>query len=120
LSNNYGDIRLINPNDLPDFDLFTYSYPCKNISVAGAGEGLIEGSGTASSLVWECQKIISAKTPKFLMMENVKNLVGKNHKPSFDLWVKWLEDNDYNNYWKVLNAKNYNVPQNSYNNFYLT
>lgn len=111
-SKNYGDITKINEKELPDFDLFTYSFPCKNISVAGQQAGLEEGSGTQSSLVWECRRIIREKMPKYLMMENVKNLVGKKHKPFFDLWCKTLEDLGYINYWKVLNGKNYNVPQN--------
>lgn len=111
-SKNYGDITKIDVNELPDFDLFTYSFPCKNISVAGKQAGLAEGSGTQSSLVWECRDIIKTKKPKYLLMENVKNLVGTKHKPFFDLWCKELEDMGYVNYWKVLNGKNFRVPQN--------
>ena len=109
---NYGDIRLINENELPIFDLFTYSFPCKNISTSGKQDGLKEGSNTQSSLIWECRRIIKSKRPKYLMMENVKNLVGEKHKPFFDLWCKELEDMGYNNYWKVLNGKHFSVPQN--------
>ena len=109
---NYGDIRLINENELPIFDLFTYSFPCKNISTSGKQAGLKEGSNTQSSLIWECRRIIKSKRPKYLMMENVKNLVGEKHKPFFDLWCKELEDMGYNNYWKVLNGKHFSVPQN--------
>lgn len=111
-SKNYGDITKINPTTLPDFDLFTYSFPCKNISVAGKQAGLEEGSGTQSSLVWECRDIIKMKKPKYLLMENVKNLVGKNHKPFFDKWCEELVSMGYVNYWKVLNGKNFGVPQN--------
>ena len=111
-SKNYGDIRLINVEDLPRIDLFTYSYPCKNISIAGKQESLEEGSGTQSSLVWDCFKIIEYCKPKYLLMENVKNLVGKKHKPQFDLICEKLEDLGYNNYWKVLNGKDFGVPQN--------
>ena len=50
--------------------------------------------------------------PKYLMLENVKNLVGKQFKPQFDEWIKRLDDLGYNTYWKVLNAKNYGIPQN--------
>ena len=109
---NYGDIRLINENELPIFDLFTYSFPCKNISTSGKQDGLKEGSNTQSSLIWECRRIIKSKRPKYLMMENVRNLVGEKHKPFFDLWCKELEDMGYNNYWKVLNGKYFSVPQN--------
>ena len=111
-SRNYGDIRLINVEGLPKIDLFTYSYPCKNISIAGQQKGLEEGSGTQSSLVWDCFKIIEYCKPKYLLMENVKNLVGKKHKPQFDLICERLEKIGYNNYWKVLNGKDFGVPQN--------
>jgi DNA (cytosine-5)-methyltransferase 1 len=109
---NYGDISKINTVCLPDFDLFTYSFPCQDISMAGKQKGLEEGSGSRSSLLWECQKIIEMKRPKYLMMENVKNLVGKKHKPSFDKWLEILELLGYQNFWKVINAKNCGVPQN--------
>ena len=67
LTNNFGDITKINPEKLPDFDLFTYSFPCQDISVAGYQNGLNESSGTRSSLLWECCKIIEAKKPKYLI-----------------------------------------------------
>jgi len=112
LINNYGDIQRINPTTLPDFDLFTYSFPCQDISVAGFQCGLSEDSGTRSSLLWECCKIIETKRPKYLMMENVKNLVGKNHKDNFLKFLDYLESLGYKNSWAVLNARNYGVPQN--------
>ena len=64
LIKNYGDIRLINPDNLPDFDLFTYSFPCQDISVGGYQRGLDPNSGTRSSLLWECCKIIEVKKPR--------------------------------------------------------
>ena len=109
---NFGDISEINPSEIPDHDLFTYSFPCQDISVAGKQKGLDMDSGTRSGLLWECQKVIAAKKPKYLLMENVKNLVGKKHKPNFDKWLEWLEGQGYTNYWQVLNAKDYGVPQN--------
>ena len=112
LINNYGDIQRINPTTLPDFDLFTYSFPCQDISVAGYQCGLNEDSGTRSSLLWECCKIIETKRPKYLMMENVKNLVGKNHKDNFLKFLDYLESLGYKNSWAVLNARDYGVPQN--------
>ena len=63
-------------------------------------------------MLYECEKIIEAKKPKYLLLENVKNLVGKKFKPQFDEWVDYLESLGYTNYWKVLNAKDYGVPQN--------
>lgn len=112
LINNYGDIQRIDPTTLPDFDLFTYSFPCQDISVAGYQCGLNEDSGTRSSLLWECCKIIETKRPKYLMMENVKNLVGKNHKENFLKFLDYLESLGYKNSWTVLNARDYGVPQN--------
>ncbi|SQG93685.1 DNA (cytosine-5-)-methyltransferase [Streptococcus dysgalactiae] len=110
--NNLGDISKINPDNIPDHDLFTYSFPCQDISVAGKQAGLDIDSGTRSGLLWECQKVIATKKPKYLLMENVKNLVGKKHKPNFDKWLDWLESQGYTNYWQVLNAKDYGIPQN--------
>ena len=112
LSKNKGDISLLQIDDLPDMNFFTYSFPCTDISVAGKQEGLEKGSGTRSSLLWECEKVITGKRPEYLMMENVKNLVGKNHKEDFDIWLGILDDLGYNNYWKVINAKDCGVPQN--------
>ncbi len=112
LIKNYGDIQLINPNELPDFDLFTYSFPCQDISVAGYQHGLNEDSGTRSSLLWECCKIIEVKKPKYLMMENVKNLVGRNHKANFLKFLDYLELLGYKNSWAILNARDYGIPQN--------
>ena len=109
-TNNLGDICKINPSDIPDHDLFTYSFPCQDLSVAGKQAGL--GEGTRSGLLYECEKIIEAKKPKYLLLENVKNLVGKKFKPQFEEWLSYLENLGYTNYWQVLNAKNYGVPQN--------
>lgn len=109
---NYGDIKNIDAETLPDFDLFTYSFPCQDISLAGKMKGFDKNSETRSSLLWECEKIIKRKNPKYLLMENVKNLVSKKFKPHFEDWLKILEDLGYKNYWQVLNAKDYGVPQN--------
>lgn len=107
---NYGDISKIDPTELPDMDLFTYSFPCQDLSISGKQRGM--GEGTRSGLLYECEKVISTKKPKYLLLENVKNLVGKKFKPDFDKWLEWLESQGYSNYWQVLNAKDYGVPQN--------
>ena len=108
---NLGDISEIKVEDIPDHDLFTYSFPCQDISVAGQTKGIVAGQ-TRSGLLYECEKIIEGKRPKYLLMENVKNLVGKKFKADFDRWLDYLEGLGYTNYWKVLNAKHYGVPQN--------
>ena len=107
---NFGDISKVNVNDLPNIDLFTYSFPCQDLSSAGKQKGL--GKGTRSGLLYECEKIIEAKKPQYLLLENVKNLVSEKFKNDFDKWLKYLDSLGYSNYWKVLNAKDYGVPQN--------
>lgn len=111
-THNWGDITKINEKELPYYDLITYSSPCQDFSVAGLGKGGDIGSGTRSSLLWECERIIRAVKPKYLLMENVKNLVGEKHKHNFIRWLRVLEMMGYQNFWKVLNAKDYGVPQN--------
>lgn len=109
---NLGDVSKIIPSEVPDCDLLTYSFPCTDCSVSGNQLGLQEGSGTSSSLLWYCKGIIEAKKPKYLLMENVKNLLGKNHYKYFQEWCDVLNGFGYTNYYKVLNAKHYGVPQN--------
>lgn len=108
---NFGDISKVNPADLPDFDLFTYSFPCQDLSLAGKQRGMVKGK-TRSGLLYECEKVIEAKRPRFLLLENVKNLTNKTFKPQFDEWLSYLEGLGYTNYWQVLNAKHYGIPQN--------
>lgn len=110
--NNYGDISKIDWNDVPYFDLFTYSFPCQDLSLAGKRKGLVKGSGTRSSLLWECEKAIEIKRPAYLLLENVKGLITEEMKPHFFEWLKILENLGYCNYWKVMNAKDYGIPQN--------
>lgn len=109
---NYGDITKIDWHKVPNFDLFTYSFPCTDISNAGLQRGLTKGSGTASSLLWECQRAIEIKRPRWLLMENVKALTGKKFKEPFAEWQSILTSYGYRNFVQVLNAKNYGVPQN--------
>ena len=109
---NYGDIQKIDWKQVPDFDLFTFSSPCTDWSAAGLQRGGAEGSGTRSSLLWECRKAILEKKPKYLLFENVKALVCKKFIPYFNKWLSELEGYGYTNYWKIMNAKDYGVPQN--------
>ena len=109
---NMGDITKIDVNDVPEHDLFTYSFPCQDISVAGKGKGFSKDSGTRSGLLWESERIIKAKKPKYLLMENVKNLISKKFMPGFAEWILVLEELGYSNYYEVLNAKDFGIPQN--------
>ena len=85
---------------------------CQDFSSAGLQRGGQEGSGTRSSLLWECRKAIIEKKPKYLLLENVKALVSKKFIGLFNKWLNELEGYGYTNYWQVLNAKDYGVPQN--------
>lgn len=110
---NFGDIREI--KSLPDADLWTYSFPCQDISVAGKGAGIKEG--TRSGLLFDVERLLitaseNGNLPKYLLLENVKNLVSKKFKADFDRWLYFLSSLGYTNYWQILNAKDYGIPQN--------
>lgn len=109
---NYGDISKIEWEKVPNFDLFTYSSPCQDFSQAGMQRGGEKDSGTRSSLLWECERAIRAKKPKYLLMENVSALVSKKFINEFNKWQHTLEQLGYTNHAQVLNAKHYGVPQN--------
>lgn len=108
---NYGDISKIEIKKLPDIDLFTYSFPCLDLSSSGKMEGLKRGE-TRSGLLYECEKIIEGKKPKYLLLENVKNLINKRFMKDFQNWLQYLERIGYVNTWFVLNSKDFGVPQN--------
>lgn len=114
-TNNFGSITDI--QEIPQVDIFTYSFPCTDISNAGLRKGFGKGSGTRSGLLWEVERILInqakvGKLPKVLLLENVKALVNKNFKEGFDEWLAALESMGYKNYWKVLNSKDYGIAQN--------
>ncbi|MET3505430.1 DNA (cytosine-5)-methyltransferase 1 [Halalkalibacter oceani] len=90
----------------------TYGFPCQDISVAGRQNGFSENSDTRSSLLWEAMKIAKAKKPKYMIAENVKNLIGRKFKDDFDKWINMLDELGYNTYYEVLNAKDFGIPQN--------
>lgn len=113
--NNLGDITKI--EHLPECDLLTYSYPCTSISLAGKREGMVEGSGTASSLLWEVGRLLADMNerkilPEVLLMENVDAVLNKVNKPEFDRWCNILSEMGYCNSYTIMNAKDYGTPQN--------
>lgn len=115
LSHNLGDINKI--ENLQYADLWTCSFCCQDISVAGKMKGFSPDSGTRSSLLWENIRLLKrAKDdgipPKYIMFENVKNLVSKKFMPDFNNLLDILNDLGYNSYWQVLNAKDCGIPQN--------
>ena len=111
---NYGDISKVSKLDYAD--LWTYGFPCQDISLAGHQAGIVRGQ-TRSGLLYEVQRLLGMaalydELPKYLILENVKNLVGKKFLSDFESWVAWLDALGYNTYWKVINAKDCGIPQN--------
>lgn len=114
-SMNLGDITKVDTSQLPkDIDLITYGFPCQDISNAGNMKGLFneDGTQTRSGLFFEALRIIEDTKPKIALAENVKNLTSKRFKLQFGIVLKCLEAAGYNNYWQVLNAKDFGIPQN--------
>lgn len=113
--NNIGDIKKV--EKLPKADLITYSFPCTDISISGKMKGFDKGSNTGSSLLWEVQRLLEVardhdELPRFLLMENVKNIISKRFMPRFQEWLNFLEELGYKNFYQILNAKDYGIPQN--------
>ena len=111
---NLGDITKIDTSTLPnDIDLITYGFPCQYISLAGKQKGFeADGERTRSGLFFEALRIIEDKKPRIAIAENVKNLTSKKFKKEFNIVLTSLEQAGYNIYWKVMNAKDYGIPQN--------
>ena len=112
---NLGDITKVNTSTLPnDIDLITYGFPCQDISQAGKQKGFTDENGehTRSGLFFEALRIIQDTKPKYAIAENVKALVGNKFKTEFNIVLDCLDKAGYNNYYKVLNAKDYGIPQN--------
>jgi DNA (cytosine-5)-methyltransferase 1 len=110
---NYGDITQIERLDYAD--LWTYSFPCQDLSFAGKQRGISEE--TRSGLLLHVERLLTESVlygtqPKYLLLENVKALVSKKFMPDFQRWLDKLEQLGYNNYWQILNAKDYGIPQN--------
>ena len=110
---NFGDITKI--NKLPYCDLLTYSFPCQDLSIAGHQKGI--NKDTRSGLLLEVERLLlkakeNGTLPKYLLLENVKNLVGKKFIKDFERWLSFLNSLGYYSNWEVLNAKDYGIPQN--------
>jgi len=114
-SKNLGDITKVDETKLPkDIDVLTYGFPCQDISLAGKQKGLFneDGTPTRSGLFFEALRIIKDVKPKVAIAENVKMLISKKFAAEFRTVLDSLEEAGYNNYWSVLNAKDFGVPQN--------
>lgn len=126
LTNNLGDIGSLDYKNIPDFDLFNFSFCCQDISVAGKQKGLKneDGTPTRSGLVKYGIEVIKTKKPKYIMIENVKNLISKKFIGDFYGIVDEIEQLGYKCYYPTkedkkgnkiptcLNAKDYGIPQN--------
>lgn len=121
IGNNYGDISKIKYEDIKDFDLFNFSFPCTDISIAGKQKGMtdINGNKTSSGLYINGIELIKIKKPKYIMIENVKNLISKKFINDFNSLINELKALGYKCYYptkngkpKCLNAKDYGIPQN--------
>ena len=95
-----------------DVDLIMHGSPCQDFSVAGKQAGGDEGSGTRSSLMYETIRIVTKLKPKYVIWENVKNLLSKKHYHNFAAYIEQMQSLGYTSYYQVLNAKDYGVPQN--------
>jgi DNA (cytosine-5)-methyltransferase 1 len=104
----HGDINAISIDDIPDSDLIIGGPPCQDFSVAGKGEG---ENGERGKLVWRYLEIIAAKQPKAFLFENVKGLISKRHRHTFDALLERFDRIGYNVSWKLINAWDYGVAQ---------
>ena len=95
-----------------DVDLIMHGSPCQDFSIAGSQAGGDEGSGTRSSLMYETIRIVEKLNPKYVVWENVKNVLSKRHVHNFNQYIDYLTKLGYTSYFKVLNAKDYGIPQN--------
>lgn len=112
---NLKDVCAVKPEELPDdIDIITYGFPCQDISNAGKQKGFTteDGNLTRSGLFFEALRIIEQSKPKIAIAENVKALTGKKFTAEFKIVLDSLNDAGYKNYWAVLNAKDYGIPQN--------
>ena len=115
-----SDIRNVHAADLNIIDrdkycyFMTYSFPCTDLSLAGKRMGMSKGSGTRSGLLWEVERLLNElgdNLPDVLFMENVPQVASEQNRPDFEEWLKYLNNKGYSNCFKVLNAKDYGVPQ---------
>ena len=106
---NYGDITILNPNKLPDFDLFVGGFPCQAFSIAGKRKGFADTRGT---LFFDICRILRYKRPKHILLENVKGLLNHEGGNTFYTILKHLDELGYDVIWQVCNAKDFGIPQN--------
>lgn len=111
---NLKDVRQVNTLLMDNINLMTWGWPCQDISVAGKQRGFKDNDGnlTRSGLFFQGLRILTELQPEYAIAENVKALTGKKFTAEFETVLTSLDKAGYNNYWKVLNAKDYGIPQN--------
>ncbi len=105
----FGDITKINPTDIPNFDILLGGFPCQPFSISGKKMGFEDTRGT---LFFDICQIIDSKQPKVVVLENVKHLIHHDKGRTFKVIIKSLMDLGYNVTHKILNAKDFGLPQN--------
>jgi len=103
-----GDIRNIDKDSLPDFDVLTAGFPCQSFSVCGKQKGFADERG---NLFFEIGKVIDAKKPRIVFLENVANLTEHDHGKTFNVIFNELAGRGYFIRYIIADACNYNVPQ---------
>ncbi|MGL5590903.1 MAG: DNA (cytosine-5-)-methyltransferase, partial [Metamycoplasmataceae bacterium] len=120
VSKNLFDITKVSAKDLPkNIDIFTYSFPCQDLSGQGLGKGMHKKSNTRSGLLWEIDRILSEakesfneeEMPKYLLLENVKSMINKNHYAEYKKWLDRLKKLGYESKEYVLNSKDFGMAQ---------
>lgn len=129
-NNNLTDITKVHASVLPPIDLITYTFPCQDLSIAGHWHnnkgGITKGSNNRSSLLWEIDRILyeyvesDMKNPRFLMMENVTNILSDKYKDDFEEWKKTLEERGYHNQVYTLDARDFGIPQSRIRTFMIS
>ena len=109
---NFEPQDICNWNKDIEVDLIMHGSPCQDFSISGKQAGGDKDSGTRSSLMYETIRIVKKLKPKYVIWENVKNLLSQKHRHNFDAYLDALKELGYTNYYQVLNAKDYGIPQN--------
>lgn len=105
----HGDITQIAPKNIPDFDVLLGGFPCQPFSISGLKKGFDDTRGT---LFFDICRIIEEKQPKVVVLENVKHLIHHDKKRTFRVILESLKNLGYNVSYKILNARNFGLPQN--------
>lgn len=130
-TNNLASITEVKAKDLPEnLDLLTYSFPCQDLSICGSWHGNMSGINrdvvNRSGMLWEVERILKEYVemdkllPKFLLMENVSNILSLPHRANFKEWETYLESIGYTNKIYTLNASSFGIPQRRNRTFMLS